>query len=74
MYEVPGTCIRLAFVPEGTSSHSDTFIQEGKSKNAHEAIIMSAKILATSAYDLINKPELAKNVKEEFLDNKSKID
>ena len=25
MYEIPGSCIRVAFVPEGTSSHSQEF-------------------------------------------------
>ena len=25
MYEVPGSCIRVAFVPVGTSSHSQEF-------------------------------------------------
>ncbi len=71
MYEVPGTCIRIAFVKEGTSSHSDEFIQMGKSNEAHEAIVYASKILATSAYDLIGDKNLAYKVKEEFKKNKA---
>lgn len=71
MYEVPGTCIRVSFVKEGTSSHSDEFIKMGKSKSAHEAIICASKIVSASVYDLITDKSLAKSVKDEFLLNKS---
>ncbi len=70
MYEVPGTCIRISFVDEGTSSHSDEFIRMGKSDNAHEALVYASKILANSAYDLVSDKNLANEVKEEFKKNK----
>lgn len=72
MYQVPGSCIRVAFVPKGTSSHSDEFLCAGKSKEAHDAIIFGAKILAGTAYDLIQNEELFRKVKEEFKANKEK--
>lgn len=72
MYQVPGSCIRVAFVPKGTSSHSEEFLCAGKSKEAHDAIIFGAKILAGTAYDLIQNEELFRKVKEEFKANKEK--
>ncbi|CDI50668.1 M20 family metallopeptidase [Clostridium tetani] len=67
MYQVPGTCIRIAFVEEGTSSHSEEYLKAGKTDEAHNAIILSAKILADSSYDLISNKELFDEVKEEFI-------
>ena len=66
MYRVPGSCIRVAFVPEGTSSHSDGYLTAGKSQEAHEAVVLGAKILAASAFDLISSPEALERIKEEF--------
>lgn len=72
MYHVPGSCIRVAFVPQGTSSHSDEFLCAGKSEEAHNAIILGAKILAGTAYDLITNKELFNEVLNEFKVNKEK--
>lgn len=70
MYLVPGSCIRIAFVPSGTASHSDKFIECGKNEDAHKAIIYAAKILADSAYDLISNKELFEKVQNEFKERK----
>ncbi|MBC2850470.1 M20 family metallopeptidase [Cetobacterium sp. 8H] len=72
MYHVPGSCIRVAFVPEGTSSHSDEFLAAGKTEKAHEAILLGAKILAGSAYDIISNKECFDEIKREFNENKNK--
>ncbi len=73
MYQVPGSCIRVAFVPEGTSSHSEEYLKSGKKREAHDAVIMAAKILANSSYDLISNDELLEEIKEEFKVNKEKV-
>ncbi|MGL5053883.1 MAG: M20 family metallopeptidase [Cetobacterium sp.] len=70
MYRVPGSCIRVAFVPEGTSSHSDEFLQAGKTYEAHESIIFAAKILSATAYDLITNKLIFNKVLTEFKNNK----
>ena len=70
MYEVPGSCIRVAFVPVGTSSHSQEFIDAGKTEDAHNAVIYGAKAIAGTAYDLVTTPELMDAVREEFAQNK----
>ena len=36
MYDVPGCCIRTAFVPEGTAAHSKEYLEAGKTEKAHE--------------------------------------
>ncbi len=72
MYEVPGSCIRVAFVPEGTSSHSQEFIDAGKTEDAHNCVIYGAKAIAGASLDLILDPGLMKSVKEEFAENKKK--
>jgi amidohydrolase len=66
MYEVPGSCIRIAFVPEGTAAHSKEYLEAGKTEKAHEAIRVSAQILAGTCADMLEKPELLKEIKEEF--------
>ncbi len=73
MYEVPGSCIRVAFVPEGTSSHTQEFVDAGKSKEAHDCILYGAKSIAGAALDLIQQPELMEAVKTEFAENKKKF-
>lgn len=70
MYEVPGSCIRVAFVPVGTSSHSQEFVDAGKSDDAHNAVVYGAKTLAGAAYDLICDAALMQAVKDEFAENK----
>ncbi len=70
MYRVPGSCIRIAFVPEGTSSHSGIYIEYGKTEAAHTAILLASKILSYTVYDFISRPELYETVKQEFIKRK----
>ncbi len=70
MYEIPGSCIRVAFVPEGTSSHSQEFVDAGKTQAARDCILYGAKSIAGASMDLITKPELMDEVKAEFAENK----
>ena len=71
MYDLPGSCIRIAFVPEGTSAHSEEYLKAGKSKEAHEGTILGAKVLAGACYDLIMEPDLMENVISEFEEKKA---
>lgn len=63
---MPAAVSRFAFVPEGTTSHSQTFLDYGKSPSAHSGMVMGAKILALTACDLIEKPETLREAQEEF--------
>ena len=66
MFALPGACLRVAFVPEGTSSHTQVFYDAGKTEAAHNAIALAAKILAATGADLILSPTLLDTVKEQF--------
>lgn len=66
LHRLPGTCIRVAFVPEGSASHSQAYLDWGKTKEAHEAIVYGAKILADTAADLVQNRELIPKLHEEF--------
>ena len=66
LHRVPGSCIRVAFAPEGSAAHSQEYLDWGKTQEAHDAILYGAKILAGTAADLIHNPEKLKEIKEEF--------
>ena len=72
MYEIPGSCIRVAFVPDGTASHSQEYVDAGKSDAAHNCIIYGAKAIAGASYDLIATKGLMDKVKAEFAESKKK--
>ena len=63
---IPGSCIRVAFVPKGTSSHSQAFVDAGKSQQAHHAVLIGAQILAGTAYDLITCDGLVQRLWQDF--------
>jgi len=72
MRRVPGTCARIAFVAPGAAAHSQEYIEAGKTEAAHNAVIYGAKIVAGTALELIENPELLKKVKEEFKEKLAK--
>ncbi len=53
---------------EGTS-HSQQWVDAGKTKEAEDCVLNSAKIVASIAYDLITKPEKLAAIKNEFEEN-----
>ncbi|MTI54697.1 M20 family metallopeptidase [Geosporobacter ferrireducens] len=71
MYNVPGSCIRIAFVDEKTAAHSQEYLDAGKTEKAHEAEVLAAKILAASSYDIIANKVLLEEIKEEFKNTKA---
>lgn len=72
LHRMPGACVRVQFVPSGTSSHSQEFLDGGKSGSGHDAVLYGAKILAGTAQDLICIPALLTAVREEFARNSGK--
>lgn len=67
LYEVPGSCIRIAFTEKDAASHSQAYLDAGKTKQAHDAVIYAAKIMADTVCDVLMQPELLEKIKEEFL-------
>ena len=72
MHKLPGSCIRVAMVPPGTSSHSDEFLAAGKGEEAHNAVIIAAKVIAATACDLIQDSALYERIRAEFEQNKAR--
>ncbi|TBL75399.1 M20 family peptidase [Paenibacillus thalictri] len=70
-YIVPGACLRVAFVPFGTSSHSTEWVAAGVSESGHHAVIAAAKSIAAAAYDLIADPNLLAEIRQEFQNAKA---
>ena len=66
LYEVPGSCIRIAFTDEDAQPHSESYLKAGKSEAAHDAIGYAARIIADSICDVLVNSELLKQIKEEF--------
>lgn len=66
MQLIPGSCIRVAFVPEGTPAHSQGFLDAGKSEAAAEAMIVGAQVLAGSAADLIETNGLWEEIRQDY--------
>lgn len=66
VFQIPGACIRVAFVPDGTASHSQGFLDGGKTQAGHDMISYAAKIVAMTVYDLSENPTLLDEIKEDF--------
>ena len=71
MQLIPGSCIRVAFVPEGTPSHSQGFLDAGKSEAATEAMIIGAQVLAGTAHDLIQTDGLWEDIYQDYEQEKN---
>ena len=69
LHTLPGACVRIAFVPPGTSSHSQEYLDAGKSDAAHLAVRLAAQILALTSWDVIADEELLERVRVEFAEN-----
>lgn len=73
MYKVPGSCIRVHFVPPGTGSHSEEYLLAGKTDKAYDAILYAAKILAGASYEIINTDGVYQEIKDEFEKNLNEL-
>ena len=72
LYEVPGSCIRIAFTKPDAQPHSQEYLDAGKTDKAHDAICYAAKIMADTFCDVITTPGLLAQIKEEFYAAKQK--
>lgn len=73
MYAMPGSCIRLAFVPPGTPAHSQGYLDAGKSEAAHRAVRLAAEILAGTCLDILKTPGLMQEIQEDFAARKEQM-
>ena len=69
LHTLPGACVRIAFVPKGTSSHSQAYLDAGKSEAAHRAVVLAAQILALTSWDVISDEGMLEEIRKEFVTN-----
>jgi len=69
-HRVPGACIRVAFVPQGTPNHTRDWVAASNSKEGNEAIMTAAKSLGATCIEVISSPPLLKAIKEQFNEEK----
>ena len=69
LHTLPGACVRIAFVPPGTSSHSQEYLDAGKSDAAHLAVRLAAQILALTSWDVIENEGMLERIRAEFAEN-----
>lgn len=72
LYEIPGSCIRIAFTKPDAQPHSQEYLEAGKTDKAHDAICYAAKIMADTFCDVITTPGLLTQIKGEFYAAKQK--
>lgn len=73
MYNVPGACLRFAIVPEEASTHSQDFLDAGKTENTHQMLLLTSKIIAKTLKDLIENPVNLEKIHKEFIKNKLRM-
>lgn len=71
MFDLPGTCLRVDFVPVGTASHSQGYLDAGKGATAAKAVSDGAKAMAGICYDIIMQDGLLEKIKTDFDNNKA---
>ncbi len=73
MFEIPGTCLRVDFVPIGTSSHSQEYLEAGKGAIAARAVCDGAKAVAGMCFDIITQEGLLESIRSDFEKNKQQM-
>ncbi len=64
--QTPTVQIHAVTLPSGTPDHSWQAVSAGKSGIAHKGLILAAKVMAATAYDLYNQPETLAAAQNEF--------
>ena len=66
-WNCPVAQIGTSTMPAGTPMHSWQAVAAGKSPMAHKGMIYAAKVIAASAIDVLEDPEIIRRAKEEFV-------
>ena len=65
-FRVPGACLRVKFVGKGVTSHSQEWLDNGKTQMAEDAIMYGAKAIALTVQEVVENPALLDVIKEDF--------
>ncbi|EGQ26241.1 amidohydrolase [Sporosarcina newyorkensis 2681] len=69
-HRVPGACIRVSFVPQGTPNHTKDWVEASNSQEGNEAIITAAKSMGATCIDILTSPSLLELIKKQFVTEK----
>jgi len=69
-HAVPAVHAYIAIGPGGLGLHTKEFAQAAASEDAHKALVLAAKAMAMTAIDILTRPELLEEMKEEFRSSK----
>ncbi|EGQ3111912.1 M20 family metallopeptidase [Staphylococcus pseudintermedius] len=65
-HQVPGACLRTAFVPLHTPNHTRAWVDAGKTPEAHSAIQVASKALSYTIAEFLTNPTLRDQINNEF--------
>ncbi|MCC8059521.1 MAG: M20 family metallopeptidase [Clostridiales bacterium] len=73
MYHIPGCCLRIKYVDKPVTSHTPEFAAAGKSDQAHRSILLSAKALSGTCWDILHDPGLMEQIKCDYAESRKKF-
>ncbi|QHW35973.1 M20 family metallopeptidase [Staphylococcus ursi] len=65
-HDVPGACLRTAFVPFNTPNHTIAWVKAGKTPEAYNAIRIASKALSYTIIEFLTDNVLRSRIKSEF--------
>ncbi|MBW0762606.1 M20 family metallopeptidase [Mammaliicoccus lentus] len=65
-HDVPGACLRTAFVPYNTPNHTKKWVEAGKTTEAYEAIQVASKSLSYTIFEFLTNSDLRSKILTEF--------
>jgi amidohydrolase len=66
-HALPAATLYVEVIPEGTALHTKEMEEAAGGKEGHEALLIGAKAMACTVYDLLKEPKLIKKIMEEFM-------
>ena len=68
---MPGACLRVKFVGRGVTSHSQEWLDNGKTQLAEDAIMYGAKGIALTVEEILTTQGLLAQIQEDFQQSKA---
>ncbi len=70
---IPAATLYINLVPEGTSLHTASVAEAAGGEAGHKALLVGAKAMACTAYDLLSQPDLLAHIKHEFSQTQTQV-
>ena len=70
-HTLPAATLYVEVIPEGTALHTAEMEKAAGAEEGHRALLIGAKAMACTIYDLLTVPGLVEQIKDEFIEIKS---